>query len=247
MRVADAERWVQPPQQPELAGDDVHVWHIEAPARATEQDWLLLCPQERARAERFALDRDRQRFAGFRAALRRILSLYLHRSPQSIDFHYTPERKPSLITQPGCPDIRFSLSHSRQHALIALTTGREIGVDLEHEPDVESIAAACEFLSDAENAFIRSHPPHEQTDAFLICWTRKEAWLKALGYGLRDDMKRFEVCGSLGPTDGKLVIHDANRSEWSVRQLRPARQSVGAIVVEGELQNLDLYDSYHAD
>jgi 4'-phosphopantetheinyl transferase len=246
MRVADADRWVHPPEQSELAGGDVHIWHVEAPPRAAEQDWLLLCPTERARAQRFAFDRDRQRFAAFRAALRGILSLYLHQSPRSIRFQFTPAGKPSLIPQPGCPDIRFNLSHSRQHALIALTVGREIGVDLEHQPDDESIAAAVRFFSDSENAFIRSRPPHEQADAFLICWTRKEAWLKALGGGLRDDMNRFDVSDSLGPAGGKLVDHGANPAAWSVRELRPTRDSVGAIVVEGDLQNLNLYDSRHA-
>jgi 4'-phosphopantetheinyl transferase len=225
-----------------LGEGDVHVWHAEAPPQTTPADWLVLCPQERLRASGFRFDRDRDRFVTFRAILRSILSLYLHRSAQSLRFRYGLHAKPFLEREPNDQDIRFNLSHSRNRALIAVTVGRDIGVDLEHRnTDLESVRLACRFLTESESAFIYRHDPDEQPDAFLACWTRKEAWIKAIGCGIGHSMERLDVSASLGRPIAKLTTNHAHAADWSTHQLHPTGDSVAAIVVQGNLEHLTLW------
>ena len=160
-------------------------------ASAASGDDALLDEHERARAARFAFERDRQRYVAAHVALRQVLGQRIGRPPASLRFETGAFGKPRLRGEPRCA---FSLSHSGDQALIALSDDGEIGVDLEQLrplPDLDALARQC--LAPREHFHFDATPLAERELAFLRAWTRKEACLKALGTGLQVEPASFET------------------------------------------------------
>jgi 4'-phosphopantetheinyl transferase len=167
-----------------------HVWtlHLDAPQPFGE----CLSPDEHARAQRFYFERDRLRFVAARTALRRLLALYLETSSETLQFQYSKNGKPSLISP--SENLRFNLSHADGYALLAFRRGGEIGVDIEKiRPEVETDKLAERFFSARERAQLCALPPDARIPAFFRCWTSKEALLKAWGVGLTLPLSSFDV------------------------------------------------------
>ncbi len=141
----------------------------------------LLSPDEGARADRFRFARDRRRFVVARAALRRLLGAALGQAPGRVVLLAGPEGKPELAGHP----VHFNLSHSGDLAAIALCRDAELGVDIEQIRPLDDldglIATTC---SPREAAALAALAPFRRREAFFRVWTRKEAYLKALGTGL---------------------------------------------------------------
>jgi 4'-phosphopantetheinyl transferase len=150
-------------------------------------------------------------------------------------FGYNPYGKPALVGEEGEKGLRFNVSHSHGLALYAITRGREIGVDLERiRPFPDLIGLAERFFSPKEVAALRTLPAPMQTEAFLTCWTRKEAYIKAKGEGLSLPLSQFEV--SLAPGEPSALLRtqwDAlEASRWSLHALTPGPGYVAALAVE---------------
>jgi 4'-phosphopantetheinyl transferase len=236
--VAQHCSWLLPPTNLVLSGDQVHLWRasLEQPATRLHELAQILTHDERARAGHFRFERDRRRFIVGRGMFRSILGRYLGIDPFRVRFRYGPCGKPYLAEEPSHRSLCFNLAHSHELALCAVTSGREIGVDLEHirpMPDIEQIAAR--FCSAAENAALRAAPQDQKLAAFFTCWTRKEACLKALGDGLNRPLDRFDVAVTLGESTRLLRVegHPQEIARWSLRTLTPARGYVATVVVEG--------------
>jgi 4'-phosphopantetheinyl transferase len=137
---------------------------------------------ERARAERFADERDGRRWAAARAALRTLVGERVGLAPRSVVFQHGPHGKPAA------PGVRFNLAHAGGVALIALDAERELGVDLER---LDRRSAAVErALTPAERAALGAGDRHL---ALLRTWCRKEALAKAAGTGLGWEPERFDT------------------------------------------------------
>nr|ASV46661.1 hypothetical protein [uncultured bacterium] len=133
--------------------------------------------------------------------------------------------------------IRFNVSHSGEMALYAFARGRELGVDVEEVRRMEDgLHIAERFFSQAEVAVFRSLPEEIRDDAFFNCWTRKEAYIKAVGEGLSFPLHVFDVSLAPGEPARLLASRDPQQAErWSLRGLPdPAPGYRAAIVVEGE-------------
>jgi len=225
-----------PPDGLTLTHDDVHVWRValeahEGVARQLEDS---LAADEQLRADRFEFARDRRRFVVRRGALRVVLGWYLGTSPEQLQFECSRYGKPSLAAQAGVPPIRFNLAHSAELAVIAVTHGREVGVDVERlDTRFDSLEIAERFFSPREAAGLRGRSRSAQTRAFFHCWTRKEAYLKARGLGVTWPLDRVEVSASPGHAALLSVFDDpAELSRWSVQDLNPEPGYVGALVAE---------------
>jgi 4'-phosphopantetheinyl transferase len=157
-----------------IAPGEVHVWRIEL-ARV---DLLpILDKSERARAAAFRFEEHRRRFIAAHVALRRTLAPYLASDPAALRFSIADYGKPYLAGA----SLRFSLSHSAGLALIAVALDTDLGVDVEHiRPNPDVVALARRFFPPDEAAAVAADPP-----SFYRYWTRREAFLKALGLGLR--------------------------------------------------------------
>jgi 4'-phosphopantetheinyl transferase len=116
-------------------------------------------------------------------ALRRVLSLYLGETPEEIELAEGGLGKPRLAAEPE--RLGFNLSHSGELALVAVTRGREVGIDVEREkPRRDLVALAERALPAADAAAVRAAAEDERTGLFYGLWTRHEARLKCLGVGL---------------------------------------------------------------
>jgi 4'-phosphopantetheinyl transferase len=219
---------------PGLGRRDVHVWAVslDCPASARFGSALdTLSDDERARAGRFHFGRDRRRFIIGRAALRALLGQYLEIDPAAVAFVYGPSGKPML--GPGIDaELKFNLAHSGCLALYAVTRYCDVGIDTERLrmiPELEEIAG--HYFSPEENAQLLSLPWALRSEAFLIGWTRKEAYLKARGIGL-PALREIEVSVRRGELKLRSrVAHDPlAASSWSLEDLHPASGYVAALV-----------------
>lgn len=236
---APAQDWGTPPPAPALAGDVVHVWAapLDPPDGTMRRHQALLAPDERARADRFRFERDRRRFTVARGVLRTLLGRYLGTDPRGIAFRYESHGKPVLADALAPSGIRFNVSHSGEMALYAFARGRELGVDVEEVRRMEDgLDIAERFFSEAEVAAFRALPEGIRDDAFFNCWTRKEAYIKAVGEGLSFPLHVFDVSLAPGEPARLLASRDPQQAErWSLRGLPdPAPGYRAAIVVEGE-------------
>lgn len=230
--------WSVPPETFILGSDEVHVWRatLDQPASQIESFRRTLAADEHARAERFYFQRDRERFIVARGVLRALLSFYVHGTPACLSFRYSAHGKPALAWDSDKDTIRFNLSHSHGVALYAVTRGREVGIDLEYiRSDLEVEQIAERFFSRREIATLRTLPPEVRRQAFFLCWTRKEAYIKARGEGLSLPLDQFEV--SLIPRESAALLSTQSDpdevSRWSLQELTPAPGYAAALAAEG--------------
>ena len=152
---------------------------------------------ELVRAERFYFDEDRIHFIVGRGFLRCTLASYFGVQPKQLRFTYNAFGKPNLDLPSGSW-LKFNLSHAGKLALLAVTAGRELGVDLELiRPGMAQELIPEQFFSPSEVESLRGLPEEHQDAAFFACWTRKEAYVKAKGKGLSIPLDEFDV--SLAP------------------------------------------------
>jgi len=244
--ISDSAEWRPAPRALTLAPDEVHVWRasLEQPGSRVGELRALLSPEEGARAARFHFEKDRVHFVVARGVLRTLLGLYLASRPAELSFAYSPFGKPALAHAPGTRPILFNVSHSGGLALYAFTRGREVGVDVEQErADFTGDEIAERFFSAREVEALRAVGHDLRTRAFFNCWTRKEAYIKAVGEGLSRPLDSFAV--SLAPGEPAALLYSADASEtsrWSLRELSPAPGYAAALAVEGHGWRLLCYD-----
>lgn len=153
--------------------------------------------EERLRADRFLFERDRIRFLNRRALLREVLAAYLGVPSWEIRLRATEGGWPELQAS---NDVAFNASHSHGVAVVAVTRGPAIGVDIERlRPVSDALDLAEGLFCEREAAALRSSPAHLRSNEFLTLWTRKESVLKASRAGLTKGLDVFDV---LGTTDG---------------------------------------------
>lgn len=212
----------------------VAVWSISLDGRtpAPEADLVLLSADETQRAARFVFDADRWRWQRLHAAVRRILGAELGVSPESIQYAHGENGKPTLASPSGS-GLEFNVSDSGDSALIALSLDGPVGVDVEHvhrTPDIHAIAER--FFAREECDALRALPGEETVIAFYKCWTRKEAFVKALGAGLGHPLDRFAVSMDSGAARFLRRDPDAEGEiPWSLHSLALDGEYVGAVVV----------------
>lgn len=230
--------WANQPQALQLGRHEVHVWQLDLNLSiATIQSLLpTLSEDEKLRAERFYFQKDRDHFIVGRGLLRQILSSYLGREPNNFSFCYNQYGKPALNAVDGNEQVCFNLSHSHGLALIAVTLNRQIGVDLEYiRSDFSCEEIAERFFSPKERAILRLFSTEMKAEAFFTCWTRKEAFVKALGKGLSFPLNEFDV--SLIPGEPSVLSYvgwnTSGSCRWLLQELIPRPGYVAALAVEG--------------
>jgi 4'-phosphopantetheinyl transferase len=214
----------------------VDLWSasLEPPALLASHLAGYLSSDERARADRFVFPRDRNHFVAGRAFLRLLLGQYLGTEPRALRFSYGPNGKPALADDRS--DLRFNLAHSGALAVCALTRGSEVGVDVERlRPIRDAEGVAQSAFSPREVARLESLPEPARLRAFYEAWTRKEAFLKALGHGLARPLDSFDV--TLGPGEPPRLLRTlgdpTEADRFSLHALEPEIGYVGAIAIPG--------------
>lgn len=226
-------------------GGPVMVWRIALDsARAPHAEAVAeLSDEERARAARFATDALRNRWLHGHVATRRILARELGVAPREIVYGAESAGKPFVATPTGT-GIEFSFSDSGDLALLAVGRHGTLGVDVEvHRPltDLEGIAER--FFATEERVALFAVPESLRDAAFYRLWTRKEAYIKALGTGLGHPLSRFVM--TLASDDVRLVTIDndaAAAASWSVWSIDVGAGYEGALVAPRPWTSVDTLD-----
>jgi len=232
--MSDLNGWYPNPGPLELEEAEIHVWraYLDHTEMALHQFEATLSTDEKARANRFVFRRDRNHFVGSRGLLRELLGRYLRRSPEDLKFDYSALGKPSLRGEIFNHSVQFNVSHSHGLALLAFAVGRNLGVDVEFvRSGFASEEIADRYFSPQEIAELRALSPSLYEEGFFLCWTRKEAYIKARGEGLHIPLESFQVSLTPGWPE-TLVSPDSCR--WRMWSLHPGPQYVGALVAEGQ-------------
>jgi 4'-phosphopantetheinyl transferase len=201
--VAAGIAWQSPPQWPFPLAEAVHVWRVRlvASESVAASLYAALSPDEHARAERFVQLQHRDRYRLAHAALRLLLAPCLGIAAQRVNFHVGLHGKPTLAPELES-HVHFNLAHSGDWALIALRSGRAVGVDVEVMRELDPIAVGAAVCSPQERAALAGLAASERPAALHRIWVRKEALLKALGQGLRYPLRDVDV---LGASDGGVA------------------------------------------
>lgn len=197
--------------------DEVHVWQTELDLGHHELGDLdaYLSTEERDRADRYRHERDRVRYIAARGWLRYLLGSYVGGNPRALVFVQDEHGKPRLGGVIG-EWLRFNVSHSEGTAVYAVSRGREVGVDVERVRGDVPVEVVRRFFSETEQDALAALPAGLQLRGFFECWTRKEAYLKALGVGLSG-----------------LARSDADAANWSLHSVDAGPGFAAALAVAG--------------
>ncbi len=226
---ASDTRWPLMTEPPLLGPGEVQIWKVDiTPAtRGIPALRARLSSDERERADRFVFDRHRFRYIRARAALRALLGRHLNVPSAEVVLRAAPGGKPFLAD--ASPSLYFNVSHSGDLALIALTKGGEVGVDLENvrQHSDDWVALARRYFASEEVAALERFSSSERVQAFFRGWTRKEAIVKLLGDGLRMPLDRFIVPLD-EPAIAPVLLSDGGVVPWHLTPLMPAPTYWGA-------------------
>jgi 4'-phosphopantetheinyl transferase len=193
-----------------------------------------LTGDETQRAKRFKFQKDREQYVLGRGLLRKILSCYSGMEPGELRFRYGPHGKPYLIGERPEPNLMFNFSQTERAVICAVARDGEIGVDLEYVNEgIDDAALAEQYFSASEAAALAALPLKARQKAFLKCWTRKEAYIKATGAGLFLDLRGFEVFESVNGAPRLHIAKNPQESErWTLVDLEVPAGYVAALAME---------------
>jgi 4'-phosphopantetheinyl transferase len=228
----ESSAWTEAPPSPSLETGTVHVWRIslDQPDDRLDRFRRTLDPDELNRASRFHFEKHQRHFIVARGFLRSVVARYLETQPETLRFSYGAYGKPALGSEHV---LRFNLSHSHEVALLAVALDAELGVDVEHiRADFASEEIARRFFSRAEVEVFNALPEDEQVAAFFRCWTRKEAYIKAIGKGLSQALDAFDVTLAPDIQPALLRAEGDDASRWLLRDVDVGKGYAGALAVE---------------
>ncbi len=235
---SSAHPWNMPQDNVILAGNEVHVWKasLQAPLSTINSLQGILSEEEVKRAGQFYFEKDRLHWIVAHGILRMLLGHYLDSDPRRVGFVTNGYGKPFIAYPSHGARLRFNLTHSGDLALYSFTYDRHIGIDVEYmRADIDYEKLAQHHFSPYECAVLRALPAAIRQEAFYLCWTRKEAYIKARGSGLSIPLDQFDV--SLTPGEPAALLDSREdlqaTATWSLQAITPGAGYSGAIVVEG--------------
>ena len=223
-------------RQFELTADVLHVWAIPLDVSRIDERWFeALDEYEQERANKFRFKDHRRRFLVAHHEQRSILARYINVTPNDIEFHHGAHGKPSL-QNPLSFDLRFNLSHSNELAVLALTVGREIGVDIEWVARPLTFDGVAErFFFPSEAKIVQETHVSRKARVFYEIWTRKESYLKARGVGLGLGPELFYLTSDEGESTAFRIcgMGDFEHDRWRVWEIPGLSGYAAALTVEG--------------
>jgi len=201
------------------AAESIDIWRIplNLPANLIETYHTRLDEKERVRAQRLKVPEKRNQFIITRSVLKTILAQILGKQSEHVRIGYTEQGKPCIKEPYQDKTIHFNVSHSATQAIIALTLSQELGVDIEKiTANTDYTGLSRRFFSIQEQAELDKLKAVDLARSFYTCWVRKEAFVKAVGNGLRYGLDNFNV--SIEPEIILSQIHlhkkQENHSSW---------------------------------
>ena len=217
----------------------VHLWGIDLDGSphclARCGQWLD--KEEQHRAERLVREEDRQRYVLAHGGLRAVLSWYLGVNPSSVELCRDEVGKPFVAKKSRAQSlITFNMSHAHGRALVAVSMGQEVGVDLERiRPDVEVEKLSERCFAPSEHASIMQLAEAQRAPRFFRYWVAKEAVLKAQGIGLQA-LHQCEILLGTEGVDAEVLVPEGSplHNNWKVRLLSCDEGWEAAVAAQGK-------------
>jgi 4'-phosphopantetheinyl transferase len=190
----------------------------------------VLSAEERARAARYHFEKDRRRSIVSRGVLRHLLSGYVGVAPAALRFAVSRYGKLSL--EPSA--VWFNVSHSADSIIYAITTIGPVGIDIEQvRPLSDRELVAHRVFSPREWASYDTTPEPLRDQQFFHGWTRKEAFIKAIGEGLSHPLDAFDVALTSGAPAQLLAINGdrAAAAAWTLQDIAVEPPYVAALAL----------------
>jgi 4'-phosphopantetheinyl transferase len=225
-----------------IGDDEIHVWVVDI--RATESQcavlrrWLDV--QENERASRIPNLETRRSFLVAHGVLRCLVARYGACEPGAIELATDAQGKPRLVFPDG---MQFNMSHSAEWAAFAFSSNCTVGVDLEKVRALRGLPDLIRRVLCAEEAEeLMLLPECDRARGFFCCWTRKEAYSKAMGIGLLTGFDNF--CVSADPHQPARMIHIgrdvAAAAGWTIDDLPMPPGYAGALAYPGSRRRLSI-------
>ncbi|HUQ49065.1 MAG TPA: 4'-phosphopantetheinyl transferase superfamily protein [Gemmatimonadaceae bacterium] len=216
----------------DLAPDIVDVWEspLDIPEEHVTQLYDTLSLGEQTRAKAFVDARGYRQYVISRGRMRQVLSLYTDVPAPDIHFTVVGDGKPALMDQ-GPRKIFFNNTHSGGLGLIAVTSGREVGIDMERVRDIErALQVSKRFFTPDEHAELAALPADEMIRAFLSIWCRREAGTKARGASVWRGLGSWNGPSRMARRPG---IQADDSTEFTTSMLDLGADYIGAVVAAG--------------
>lgn len=210
-----------------LSAGQVHVYLFDISAQLLRESDLirLLSLDERNRASRYHQKKDKQRFIISRAMQRHILSSYIDIDPSLLKFTSRANGKPCLTKDWDW--LHYNISHSGDHILL-MVSRTQVGAD------IEWIDLDFNFKELLEGSFNKIEMDYilekDSRSRFYELWTRKEAFFKATGQGLTDDLPLFSAMSGIGTYQDKALLY---AGDWQLRSFQLQDQYMVCIASSG--------------
>jgi 4'-phosphopantetheinyl transferase len=218
------------------ASADVWVVPLRANRQLVAELRQTLSPDEVERALRFRAEDDRDLFIVGRGILRNILSRYASEAAEELVFRYGSKGKPYLRDR---VDVQFNLAHSGGFAVYGIS-GEELGVDIELvKPSTDWRKISQRFFSPREVEELERLDPTQQVRGFFSCWTRKEAYIKAIGEGVAT-LAKFCAGAQPSPSEG-AIDEEGKPREWYFKDLNVGYEHAAAIVTRFDQCRIRLF------
>lgn len=216
-----------PSKEYSLTTEDVIIYTIYLPNFINIKNYLsnYLNAKEIKKAQQFYKEKDKNKFIIYRSILKFILASHTKLDVRAIDFDYHYNKKPFLASHPF---LHFNISHSEDFAAIAISN-KKVGLDIEFMHEHFNFTNVLEDVF-VDNEISAIQEANNKKHAFYTSWTRKEAFVKALGKGIDEDFK-FIPC-----LDGHHTLNNtiSNKNEiWQLYSFELADNYLGAIAFEG--------------
>jgi len=223
-----------------LNTDSIQIWHgtIAAEDAHYQNYWRILDADEQARAGKFKNDLLRKRYVEVHGRLRNLLAGILNESPEKIRIKTAEHGKPYLV---DTPELAFNLSHSADAMVIAVGRNCRLGVDVEFcKPRTSMIGLVDKCFAEEEIAYWNALPEAQQTVEFYRFWTRKEAFVKAMGHGISLGLSLC-VVNPENPT-GFLRVPEGcgEASTWHVEDIDLGPGVCSALVADKDIVGVKL-------
>jgi len=231
---------------PTPAAGQLHIWKVDLDQTYNEatrlHNYKWLSDYEQQRLGRYRPGVIRNNHAAALFALRSILSHYLHCPPLEIRYQYGQHGKPELVADCKADGLCFNSTDSRGLALIAVAKDMNLGIDLEYlDRQIRSVHLADRICGSVESAQLQhGEEPRRQ---LLQCWTRKEAWGKALGTGIRYPLSSIPVCIGLSWKNCRIF---SSHGDWQLLTLQPEQDWLVSVVAGEQIDNIQ-YRSWQTE
>jgi 4'-phosphopantetheinyl transferase len=172
------------------------------------------------------------------AAVRRILGRATSRRPDSLRYLRGPFGRP-FVAGLG---LDFSLSRSGDLALLALSTGPRVGVDVEAvQPGIVEPALLLPYVTTDTVAALAAMSDVQRIDGFFRLWTRIEALSKARGTGIAAGPHPRLALGDMAPSTRALPDDGGDFHHWQWADLPAPEGYRAALAMAGELPPLVMH------